>query len=122
MNIIQNNDTYNNCKMFIRNKLDKLIEQNILLRYKRYDHSAYIYNVNVANPKVKSIIYDKELRMRDYIISNFYSLTKEQMQVYAHIYKVNIYIHYTIYDIFKRMSQTLMFSLCMIKQIVHNRV
>jgi len=52
-----------------------------------YDHGPFIYTINIINPLVKSMIFNYELRKGDYIINQLYTLTREQIEEYAHIYK-----------------------------------
>jgi len=102
MNIINKNDTFNNCKFLITKTVDKFLKNNLLTRHKRYDHRPFIYTINIINPLVKSMLYNYQLRKGDYIINQLYALTREQIEEYAHIYKVNIYIHIKLFMIYLR--------------------
>lgn len=91
MNIINKNDIYDDCHSFILKTVKKIEQHNGLMKHNYYSHSAYVYKINILNPKIKSIIFNYALR-KDCIINRFYCLTKEELQINAHIYKVNITI------------------------------
>jgi len=95
MKVITKSDTYDNSKILLGRTINKLVSKNIISRHKIYDHGSYVYTINVLSPLAKSVIWNYDFRSNDFIINNIYRLTREEIQIKSHIYKVNTYIFYT---------------------------
>jgi len=50
------------------------------------NHFPYAIKINFLLDKTKSIVYKYELRNKDTIIQKRHSITKEDIQIYAHIF------------------------------------
>ncbi|XP_060865453.1 uncharacterized protein LOC132941425 isoform X2 [Metopolophium dirhodum] len=89
MNIIMKNDTYDNSKSFLKHTIEKFEKLNIITKNQDFSHSAYKYKIKCIHPITESIIFNYRLRNDNYILENLHKLKKDDVNVYAHIYKKN---------------------------------
>lgn len=65
MNIDNNNDTCNKCKIFMTRIIDKLEKYKVIFKNKINNKSQCFYKMNVTNHLIKCFIFNYQLRSKD---------------------------------------------------------
>jgi len=81
--LVMKNDTFHNCKSYLKKTIEKLEKLNIT-KHQYFSHSAYKYKIKCMYSITESIIFNYQLRNDNFILEQLHKLNKDDINVYAH--------------------------------------
>lgn len=94
MNMITKSDTFDYCEPFLKKTIKKFEVLGIIKKQASTRNFPYVYMLELLHPNAESVLYNYKLRTNNEYIKELHNLTKEDVAINAHIYRVNKYIYF----------------------------